>query len=110
MPDTIRITFIHASGAEREVLAATGQSLMRAAVAAGIEAVVAECGGTLSCGTCHVLFEADAAARVGAPAGDEDAMLELTAAPRQPGSRLACQIALVPALQGLRVRLPASQY
>jgi 2Fe-2S ferredoxin len=37
-------------------------------------------------------------------------MLELTAAPREPGSRLSCQVVLDAALDGLVVRLPARQY
>jgi 2Fe-2S ferredoxin len=41
---------------------------------------------------------------------DELAMLEFTAVPRQPNSRLACQIQLTDALNGMTVDLPASQY
>jgi ferredoxin, 2Fe-2S len=47
---------------------------------------------------------------MGPAAPDESAMLEMTASPREPGSRLACQITLTEALRGLVVRLPASQY
>ena len=32
-----------------------GQSLMKAAVGANIEGVAADCGGTLTCATCHVM-------------------------------------------------------
>jgi ferredoxin len=35
-----------------------------------------------------------------APSHDEDAMLEMTAAPRRPTSRLSCQIALDADLDG----------
>lgn len=37
-------------------------------------------------------------------------MLEMTAAPREPTSRLSCQIVLSPELEGLVARLPATQY
>jgi 2Fe-2S ferredoxin len=37
-------------------------------------------------------------------------MLDFAAAPRQPNSRLACQITLTDALDGLVVDLPATQY
>jgi 2Fe-2S ferredoxin len=47
---------------------------------------------------------------VPAPTADEDAMLELTAAPREAGSRLSCQITLDAGLDGLVVRLPSRQY
>jgi 2Fe-2S ferredoxin len=41
---------------------------------------------------------------------DELAMLEFTAAPRRPNSRLSCQIELTPALDGLTVDLPDTQH
>ncbi len=37
-------------------------------------------------------------------------MLDMTAAPREPHSRLSCQIVLAPELDGLVARLPATQY
>jgi 2Fe-2S ferredoxin len=37
-------------------------------------------------------------------------MLEMTAAPREPNSRLSCQIVLAPELEGLVVRVAATQY
>jgi 2Fe-2S ferredoxin len=37
-------------------------------------------------------------------------MLEMTAAPAEATSRLSCQIALHPTLDGLAVRLPRTQY
>jgi ferredoxin, 2Fe-2S len=104
------IHFIAADGSTTTVAAAPGRSLMLAAVDAGIEGIVADCGGMLSCATCHVLFDEAGLARVGAPAADEAAMLDMTASPREPGSRLSCQITLTQALHGLVVRLPASQY
>jgi hypothetical protein len=37
-------------------------------------------------------------------------MLEMTAVPRQPTSRLSCQIVLGDAFAGLTVHLPETQY
>jgi ferredoxin, 2Fe-2S len=37
-------------------------------------------------------------------------MLEFTAAPRRPDSRLSCQIPLDASLAGLEVQLPPTQY
>lgn len=107
----IRITFVDAGGEHREVEAAPGTSLMRAGVDHGVEGIAADCGGTMSCATCHVYID-DAASRehVPPPGPDEQAMLEMTAAERTPASRLSCQILLTPALDGLVVRLPATQY
>jgi ferredoxin, 2Fe-2S len=106
----IDITFIAADGLTTTIHAETGRSLMRAAVDGGIDGIAADCGGTMSCATCHVMFDAAQFARVGPPRGDEAAMLEMTAHPRGPGSRLSCQVTLDAALHGLVVRLPPTQY
>ena len=87
-----------------------GQSLMQAAVDANVPDIQADCGGLLTCATCHVMVDAAWIDKVGAPSTDEQAMLDFTAVARTPHSRLSCQIALTPALDGLRVELPASQY
>ena len=86
------------------------QSLMRAAQDAGVAGIAADCGGCLSCATCHVIVDEAWLGRLPPPDADEQAMLEMTAAPREPGSRLSCQIVLDPTLDGLQVRLPATQY
>ena len=100
-PKPPHVTTVHATA---------GQSLMRAAVAASITGIAADCGGTCSCATCHVIVAPDWASRLPPPGGEEDAMLEMPAAAREPGSRLSCQIVLGAALDGLTVRLPASQH
>ena len=87
-----------------------GRSLMRAAQAAGVDGIAADCGGVLSCATCHVVVAPEWAARLPPPEADEAAMLEMTAAPREAGSRLSCQIVLGPRWTGLVARLPATQY
>ena len=44
------------------------------------------------------------------PGADELGMLEMTATPARPGSRLSCQIVLDPMLEGLLVETPVAQY
>ena len=104
------IHLVHADGHAVTIEGTSGRSLMKAAVGAGIEAIAADCGGTLSCATCHVMLDEPWRSRVPAPTADEEAMLDLTAAPREPGSRLSCQIVLDAALDGLVARLPTRQY
>ena len=87
-----------------------GESLMQAAIAANVKGIEADCGGLLTCATCHVYVREPFASRLPPPQDDELAMLEVTAAPRQPTSRLSCQVALGPELDGLQVDLPASQH
>ncbi len=83
---------------------------MQAAQSAGVEGIAADCGGSLTCATCHVMVREPWASQLPPPSADELAMLEFTAAPRLPHSRLACQIQLTEALDGLTVDLPATQY
>ena len=85
---------------------AEGTSLMQAAVAAGIPGVVGECGGSLSCATCHVVVAPDWRGAAGDPGAFETDMLDITEASRQPGSRLSCQIRMTAALDGIEVSVP----
>jgi 2Fe-2S ferredoxin len=88
----------------------TGQSLMQAAVANDVQGIAADCGGLLTCATCHVYVREPFASRLEPPTEDEVGMLEFTASPRRPNSRLSCQIKLVRELDGLAVDLPESQH
>jgi 2Fe-2S ferredoxin len=106
----ITICLRMADGRALRIPGRRGQTLMQAAVAAGVHEIAADCGGLLSCATCHVYVDAPWLERLAAPSTDETAMLELTAAPREPDSRLSCQIMLHVELDGLAVRLPARQY
>lgn len=98
------------TGAMATIHAKTGQSLMQAATGANVVGIEADCGGTLSCATCHVLVREPFATLLPAPGPDEVAMLEFTASPRAPNSRLSCQIQLTDALDGMTVDLPPSQH
>lgn len=106
----ITIRFIGANQPEHTITTAPGQSLMKAAVDANVQGIEADCGGTLTCATCHVYVDEAWAARLPAPVADESDMLDFAAAPVKPTSRLSCQIALTPELDGLVVHLPATQY
>jgi 2Fe-2S ferredoxin len=101
---------VEPDGRRHTLVARTGQSLMRAAVDAAIDGIKADCGGVMTCATCHVYVDADWLARLPPPSDDEDAMLEMTAAPRLATSRLSCQLQLTPALDGLVATLPETQY
>jgi 2Fe-2S ferredoxin len=106
----ITIHLVAPDGVETTLKARAGQSLMQAAVAADVPWIAADCGGMLTCATCHVYVREPFASRLPAPQDDERAMLEFAAAERRPTSRLSCQIALTSALEGLAVDLPATQY
>ncbi|HMN91820.1 MAG TPA: 2Fe-2S iron-sulfur cluster-binding protein [Hydrogenophaga sp.] len=106
----ISIRLIATDGSEQTLRAIPGQSLMKAAVDANITGIEADCGGTLTCATCHVMIEAPWAEQLPPPSRDETDMLDFAASPVQPSSRLSCQVVLKPELDGMVVHLPASQH
>ena len=55
----ITIHFFDAQGAKASVQAKPGISLMKAAQAANIEGIAADCGVVLTCATCHVFIRPD---------------------------------------------------
>lgn len=83
-----------------------GQNLMEAAVANNVPRVVGECGGSLSCATCHVYVAPDWVARTGDVGEFEDAMLDVAEDERRDTSRLSCQIRMSPALDGITLIVP----
>ena len=104
-----KITFISATGERTEVEATAGESIMRIALNAGISGLVAECGGCLSCATCHCYVEGDLAARVPAPSEEEAVMVDCALHVRE-NSRLSCQIVYTEDLDGIEIGIPESQY
>ena len=65
----MKVTWKLPDGAEISAVAEPGQSLMQAAVANNVPGVIGECGGCLSCATCHVVVAEDWRDRVGGPDG-----------------------------------------
>ena len=104
-----RVIFIAADGTATEAEGAIGQTVMSVAVNAGIEVILAECGGACACGTCHCYVDADWAGRLAPPSPSEASMIECVIAPR-PESRLTCQLKLSSEMDGLVLHLPAAQY
>lgn len=102
----MKATWILPDGREMTADVPAGRSLMEAAVAANIPGVVGECGGTLSCATCHVRVDDAWRAAVGAPNDFEDAMLDVTESERTDASRLSCQIEMSAALDGIVLHVP----
>src|SRR5579864_6604156 len=86
-----------------------GTSVMQAAVFNGVDGIVAECGGSCMCATCHVYVKEDMLGLIPPMEADEDAMLDGAASPRRPNSRLSCQLIVTPQMDGLVVHLPETQ-
>lgn len=103
------IVFIHPDGTQQRLDAPEGGTVMQVATGAGVQGIVAECGGSAMCATCHVYVAPEWAGRLPPPLANELELLECTASERRPTSRLSCQIKLAAALDGLTVELPERQ-
>lgn len=101
MPNLIVTT---RDGAEREITADAGLSLMEAIRDAGVDEMLALCGGCCSCATCHVKVD-PAFVGVLPPISEDESDLLDSSEHRDEYSRLSCQIPLTTELDGLRVAI-----
>jgi 2Fe-2S ferredoxin len=104
-----KITFIEFDTTEHEVEIEAGLSLMEGALDNLINGIVAECGGCCVCCTCHCIIDPEWVHATGQANPQEDELLDMVDS-RQPTSRLSCQIKVTEEMDGLVVRLPASQF
>ena len=104
-----RVTYISQDQKKTTLDIDVGTSVMQAAVLHGVDGIIAECGGSCMCATCHVYVDDAQLALTPPMQPDEDAMLEATASPRQPNSRLSCQLVMSAEMDGLVVHLPELQ-
>jgi 2Fe-2S ferredoxin len=103
-----KITIIEFSGKEHHLEAESGHSVMQAAIDALVPGILADCGGSCSCATCHCYVDEAWVARLPAAETAERDMLECALDPRD-NSRLSCQVRVTAQCDGLVVRLPQSQ-
>lgn len=104
-----KITFIQPDGATQVVEAASGVTVMEAAKLNNVPGIDAECGGACACATCHVYVDEAWRETTGKPSEMEEDMLDFAFDVRDE-SRLACQIKVADALDGLVLRVPAKQF
>lgn len=93
-------------GEERELDGETGLSVMEVIRDAGIDELLALCGGCLSCATCHIHVDPAFADLLAPMSIDEDDLLDSTS-DRNATSRLSCQLPFGPALDGMKVTIAA---
>jgi 2Fe-2S ferredoxin len=103
------VTYILRDGERRDIDVPVGTSVMEAAIHHNVRGIDAECGGCLSCATCHVYVDPTSTAELASPDDSELETLDGVAAERRPESRLSCQLVMVPAMAGLVVQIPARQ-
>lgn len=104
-----KVVFVKPESDEVVVDAADGENAMRAATSNLVPGIVGECGGDLSCATCHVFVDPEWYNRLPAPSDDETEMLEATSEEPTEYSRLCCQIVCGPDTDGIVLHIPDSQ-
>jgi 2Fe-2S ferredoxin len=101
---TITFEVTDRDGMLRTVSSEPGMTLLEAIRNAGIDDVLALCGGCCSCATCHV-YIGPPRPELFVPASEDENDLLDGSAHRQPGSRLSCQVVLADNLDGLSVTI-----
>lgn len=101
MPD---IEFTYADDTTIRVAAAAGQSVMKVAVNNDVPGIIGECGGEMSCATCHV-FDLQSDEAVFEDASEDEIDVLTTVDTKQDNSRLGCQLR-VPDVECLRFFVP----
>ena len=94
-----RLQFIHEDDVVDALMYATNND---------IPGILATCGGSCSCATCHVYVDDDWLDKLPGPELEESDMLD-TAHDLKDNSRLSCQIVVSEELDGLTVTTPARQ-
>lgn len=101
----IKVNFRLPDGEMKMVSAGEDETVMQAAVKNGIDGIIGDCGGNLSCATCHAYVAPEFRRLLPQPSEMEIAMLDCALHVTE-DSRLTCQIMLGPQLDGLVVTVP----
>ena len=95
----IKFTVKCRDGTVRVLEGSEGQSVMELIREAGIDDLLALCGGCCSCATCHVYIDPALADRLSPMSEDENDLLE-SSNHRTEESRLSCQLQCTSELEG----------
>ena len=101
-----KVIFVEKNGARKEASTDSKTTLLHVAQANDID-MEGACEGSMACSTCHVIVEGAWYGKLPAPTEAEADMLDLTYGVSRT-SRLACQIVVTEALDGLTVSMPQS--
>ena len=103
-----KIHFLQPNGDRKTVEIDVGTTVMDAAIAGDVVGIVASCGGSCSCSTCHVYVEGAWLEKTGKAHEAEVDTLEFGIDVRD-NSRLSCQIEVTADLDGLEVQVVDEQ-
>lgn len=98
-----KITFVQTDGERIDADAKVGNTIMEVAKELDLP-MLAACGGSLACATCHAIIDEDWYERCGEVCEDEEDLLD-AAHDLSATSRLCCQIEVSEDLDGLVVNL-----
>lgn len=98
------LCIMNRSGIEYSVDATEGNSVMEIIRNAGLDELLALCGGSCSCATCHIYVDPAFVERL-APMGPDEGDLLDSSGHRRAESRLACQVLFDGSLSGMRVTI-----
>jgi 2Fe-2S ferredoxin len=99
-----KLTVVDRTGTATAVNGQVGRSIMEIIREAGLDELLALCGGCCSCATCHVYVDESRTADLPPLRDDENDLLD-SSAHRQANSRLSCQIPFGDQLDGLQVQI-----
>ncbi|EDO42064.1 predicted protein, partial [Nematostella vectensis] len=105
----VSITFVDRDGDRQTVKAKVGDSLLDVAKDNDVD-LEGACEGTLSCSTCHLIFDAKEMAKLNLdePTDEELDMLDL-AYGLTDTSRLGCQITVSKSFEGITLSIPQAR-
>lgn len=103
------ITYVEYSGKRHDVEVKPGKTVMEGARDNGVPGIDADCGGACACSTCHVYLDPSWVERVQKMDAMEEDMLDFAYKTDPVRSRLACQMKVTEALNGLVVHIPEKQ-
>ena len=99
-----KIVVVNRVGVENTLEVKEGMSVMEALRDGGYDELLALCGGSCSCATCHVYVDPAWVAKTGTPSEDENDLLD-SSDHRKENSRLSCQLRIKAELDGLKVEI-----
>ena len=105
----IKVTYISSAGEKQTLELKNGMTIMEGAVQNDVRGIVAECGGSCMCATCHVYVDNEFLDLLPEMSQTESEMLDNTKSQRKSNSRLGCQLRVNSKFDGMIVHLPEEQ-
>lgn len=99
-----KLIVVTREGEEQAIEGEAGLSVMEIVRDAGVDELLALCGGCCSCATCHIYVDAAFADKLPAMTEDENDLLD-SSDYRNETSRLSCQVPFNDDLDGLRITI-----